>query len=823
MPGGSARERAIAQNRLVSSPFTIPTPRELPVERQGPDHWIFETGGRSVRLSNLGKVYWPRSGYTKGDLLAYYYNVHELILPHLAGRPLTMKRMPDGVEGHEFYEKNAPSHTPEWVPRCLVETTGSRNDFLMADDVAALMYVVNLGCIEFHPLHSRCERIDLPDYLFFDLDPNPPIEFSDVLAVAHHVTAALDALSLPCYAKTSGRHGMQIYVPILHGPTYEDVRNFVAAVGRAIRDADPDRVTMDYDKSKRTGKVFIDHNMNRFGANIAAVYSLRPRAEATVSTPLTTEEIAGGSVTPEDFTMTSVHERFARTGDLFEGLQTQPIDLRPAMEALGLPVPDLVEDVREKLAPYDAKRDFTRTPEPAGGGSPESGSRFVIQKHAARRLHYDLRLERDGVLASWAVPRGLPTTPGERRLAVRTEDHPLEYLDFEAWIPKGEYGGGEMRIFDHGTYEAPEWEPKKITVRLHGERVRGEYHLVQTSQGWLIFLSKRSAAEQAASPPEMKPMLADPGHEPFDDDAWTFEPKFDGVRTLAYVSTDGTRLVSRTGRDQTSSYPELANLATYANAINAVIDGEIVVLDRDGRPSFQLLQQRLNLSSPTEISRARERLPVHLYVFDILWLDGHDLRELPLTERRERLAEVVTETGPISRTYSSDGQGRAFFDAVKELGLEGMIAKRLESQYVPGRRTKDWRKIKALRTQDCVILGWTPGGGSRSDAFGALLLGAYRDGDLIWIGQVGTGFTAKLLGDLHSTLTPLEVLQPPIDDPELAAVRGAHWVHPELVCEVEFLEVTASGRLRAPSFKGLRPDKTPDECILEGAAESSGE
>jgi bifunctional non-homologous end joining protein LigD len=795
------------------------------VERHG-EHWFFEGNGRRVRLSNLDKVFWPGSGYTKGDLLAYYYNVSDLILPHLVGRPLTMKRMPDGVEGHEFYEKNAPSHTPDWVPRCSVSSSQSesgRIDFLMVDDIATLLYVVNLGCIEFHPLHSRCSRIDLPDYLFFDLDPNPPIEFSDVLAVAHHVIAALEALSLPSYAKTSGRHGMQIYVPIEHGPTYEDVRAFVASVGRAIRDADPERATMEHHKPKRTGKVFIDHNMNRFGANIAAVYSLRPRPEATVSTPLTIEEISAGDVRPEDFTMANVHERFARTGDLFAGLRTTPVDLRPTMHALGLPVPELVHDAEEKLATYDAKRDFTITPEPPPSVPRSTGDRFVIQKHAARRLHYDLRLERDGVLCSWAVPRGLPTAPGERRLAVRTEDHPLEYLDFEAWIPAGQYGGGEMRIFDQGAYEAPEWEPKKITVRLNGERVRGEYHLVQTGRGkpgapgqdWLIFLSKRSAAEQPAPPPPMRPMLADPGYEPFDDDAWTFEPKFDGVRTLAYVTTDGTQLVSRTGRDQTAVYPELSNLATYVNAINAVLDGEIVALTKEGRPSFELLQQRLNLSSPTEIGRIRERIPAHLYVFDILWLDGEDLTGLPLTERRRRLKKVVTETGPVSFTYSSDGAGKTFFEAAKQLGLEGMIAKRLESTYQQDLRTKDWRKIKAMRTLDCVILGWTPGGGSRSTAFGALLVGAFRDDGLVWLGQVGTGFTGRLLAELQRTLESIEIAEPPVEDPALAAVRGAHWVRPELVCEVEYLELTKAGRLRAPSFKGLRPDKLPRDCVIE--------
>ena len=800
--------------------FTVPTPVPLPVERHG-EHWFLEEGGRRVRFSNLDKVFWPDRGYTKGDLLAYYYNVAGLILPHVSGRPLTMKRMPDGITGHEFYEKNAPSHTPEWVPRCAVpssESASGRIDFLMVEDVASLLYVANLGCIEFHPLHSRCSRIELPDYLFFDLDPHPRIEFSDVLAVAHHVISALDALGLPHYAKTSGRNGVQIYVPILHGPTYEDVRAFVAAVGRAVRDADPQRATMEHQKPRRAGKVFIDHNMNRFGANIAAVYSLRPRPEATVSTPLTDEEIAEGKVRPEDFTIADVHDRFAALGDLFAGMLAEPVDLRPAMEALGLPVPELVPEPETRLAAYDAKRDFTRTPEPRGGTARASGDRFVIQKHAARRLHYDLRLERDGVLASWAIPRGLPTSPGDRRLAVRTEDHPLEYLDFEAWIPRGEYGAGEMRIFDRGTYEAPEWEEKKITVRLNGERVRGEYHLVKTSRDWLIFLSKRSAAVQAAPPPLLKPMLADPWGEPFDDPAWTFEPKFDGVRTLAYVATDGTRLFSRTGRDQTASYPELANLATYVNALNAVLDGEIVALGAEGRPSFQLLQQRLNLSSPADIDRLRGRVPVHIYVFDILWLDGEDLTRLPLTERRARLAEVVTAAGPVSLTYSSDGEGRAFFEAVKTLGLEGMVAKRMNSPYLPGRRTKDWRKVKALRTQDCVILGWTPGGGSRAAAFGALLLGAYVGGQLTWVGQVGTGFTDAALADLLTTLEPYRAPSPPLPDPALGAVRGATWLRPELVCEVEYLQVTSGGRLRAPTFRGLRPDKTPEDCVLTRAA-----
>jgi bifunctional non-homologous end joining protein LigD len=799
-------------------PFTITTPRPLDVERRG-EHWYATTPARELRLSNLDKVFWPDEGYTKGDLLAYYFNVADLILPYLRERPLTMKRMPDGINGNAFYEKNAPGHTPDWMQRCRVPSADSEGgfiDYLTVSDEASILFVANLGCIEFHPLHSRCARPDLPDYLFFDLDPFEPATFSDVLAVAHHVRAALDALGLVSYPKTSGATGMQIFVPIEPGPTYDDTRAFVGAVGRAIRDVDRQRATMEWEISKRTGKVFIDHNMNRAGANIAAVYSVRPEPGGTVSTPLRWEEVEHGEVRPRDFTLATIHDRIADVRDLFEGVLTGAVDIAPAMETIGLPRPS-IDAADQQLTEYRAKRNFAVTPEPAPGSMPGTGHRFVIQKHAAQRagLHYDLRLERDGVLLSWSVPRGLPTVPGERRLAVQTEPHALEYLDFEDWIPSGEYGGGEMRIFDRGTYEAPEWEPGKMTVRLHGERVRGEFHLVKTKQNWLIFLSKRSAEIQLPAPPALKPMLTEGGHQAFDDDAWTFEPKLDGVRSLAYVSTAGTRLYSRTGRDQTAQYPELDNLATYVNAVHAVLDGEVVALADDGQPSFWLLQQRINLSGELDIQRARKTTPVHFYVFDILWLDDRDLTTEPLTERRRILHQVVTEGGPVAFAYSIDGQGRAFYQAAKELGLEGIIAKRLDSVYEPGRRSRHWRKIKAMRSMDCVVLGWTRGTGSRSQTFGALLVGAYAQGQLRWIGQVGTGFSGRLLDELQAKLEAIETPAPATDDPNLGALREARWVRPEMVCEVTYLELTNAGKLRAPSFKGLRDDKRPEECVLD--------
>jgi bifunctional non-homologous end joining protein LigD len=809
--------------------FTVPTPEPLPAERDGQTWWM-ESAGRRLRLSNLDKVFWPQEGYTKGDLLAYYHNVAQRLLPYLRDRPLTMKRMPDGVEGPYFYEKNAPSHTPEWMPTCRVESEDDEarkgyNDFLIANDPAGLLFVVNLGAIEFHPLHSRCPTIEQPDYLFFDLDPFPPASFEDVLAVARHVRAALDVLGLPSYPKTSGATGMQIYIPIELGPSYSEVRAFVGTLGRTIRQADPQRVTMDWDIKKRTGKVFIDHNMNRRGANISAVYSVRPEPGATVSTPVTWEEVEDG-VTPSDFTIVNLHERLAEIGDLFRAVLEEPVDVRPALEALGVTARGEQDDseptgssgAKKRLSEYERKRDFEGTPEPPPGAPGGEGTLFVIQKHNATRLHYDLRLERDGVLASWAVPRGLPTSPGEKRLAVQTEDHPLDYGSFEGWIPKGHYGAGEVRMFDRGTYEAIEWKDNKLTFRLHGHRHRGEYHLVKTNQGWLIFLSRRSEAEQPDPPPVFSPMLAELWTEAFNDDRWRFEPKLDGIRTLAYVSTDGTRLLSRTGRDQSSQYPELDNLAEYVNALSAVIDGEIVAEDDRGRPSFEQLQQRMNLSSPREIQRARSKVPVLLFVFDLLWIDGRDLTDEPLEERRRQLEEIVTVTGPMKLTVHTTGDGKRFFAKAKELGFEGVVAKRLGSKYVSGRRTKDWRKIKAVNRQDCVVLGWTRGGGSRAETFGSLLVGAYSDGELIWIGQVGTGFTEPVLDDLMQRLKELEAKKPPITDPALLAVKGARWVRPELVCEVEYLQMTKAGKLRAPSFKGLRPDKVPADCLLEPPA-----
>ena len=456
--------------------FTVEFPLPLDARRDG-DAWWFEVDGRELRLSNLNKVFWPDEGYTKGDLLAYYYNVAGFIVPHLEARPLTLKRMPDGIAGDSFYEKSAPSHVPDWIGRCPVRSEDAKKgviDYMTIADTAGLLFIANLGCIEFHPLHSRCDDVEHPDYLFFDLDPFEPYTYEDVLQVARHIKVLLDQLGLVAFPKTSGATGMQIYVPVERGRyTYDQVRAFVGACGRLILSADPDRVTMAWKIADRTGKIFIDHNMNRQGANIAAAYSLRPEPRAPVSTPLTWDEVEHGGFVPQDLRIDNVWDRFARVGDLFAGVRTEHMDLTNAMEALGVVVEDAADaplprtaapTVKAKtseeiasaskdpsLMEYVRRRDFEGTPEPAPGDTEgAAGNSFVIHKHRATRLHYDVRIERDGGLPSWAVPKGLPTKKGDKRLAVQTEVHPLEYGKFEGTIPEGHYGAGEVRIFDDG-------------------------------------------------------------------------------------------------------------------------------------------------------------------------------------------------------------------------------------------------------------------------------------------------------------------------------------------------------------------------------------
>ncbi len=456
------------------------------------------------------------------------------------------------------------------------------------------------------------------------------------------------------------------------------------------------------------------------------------------------------------------------------------------------------------------------------------GRRFVVQEHHATRLHWDLRLERDGVAVSWAIPNGLPEVPKDNRLAVHTEDHPLEYLDFEGDIPKGEYGAGSMRVWDRGTYEELKWEPRKVEVRFHGERLQGRYALFPIDKGdepkdWLIHRMDPPVDPASAEPVPDKivPMMARLGTLPRDDEQWAFEIKWDGVRAICHSEPGRLRLHSRNLLDITTRYPEIGRLNRALSHHRAVLDGEIVALDGEGRPSFGALQRRMHVSAESTVRRLARETPVTYVIFDLLWLDGHSLMELPYAERRARLAELGVGEGERWRVpdYVA-GHGAQVLAATEQQGLEGVIAKRLDSTYEPGRRSPAWIKVKNLHRQEVVIGGWVPGEGKRRDRIGALLAGVWEGDELRHTGRVGTGFTEQELDRLRERLVPLQREDSPFAPGGPKIPRGSVFVEPELVAEVEFREWTEGGQLRAPSYKGLRDDKPAAAVVREDIGEA---
>lgn len=516
----------------------------------------------------------------------------------------------------------------------------------------------------------------------------------------------------------------------------------------------------------------------------------------------------------------------------------------------------------DRLAEYRSKRDAGRTPEPvppaaepdaaapdagaqapaAGPGTPSAadgeaapGGIFVVQEHHARRLHWDLRLERDGVLASWALPKGIPGDPAVNHLAVRTEDHPLEYADFHGEIPRGEYGAGRVTLWDRGTYELLRWDDREVKVILHGERVSGGFALFRTdrpargsasrtagrasgdagpgqSRGdWLIH------RERLPLPASLQPMLATPGRLPARDaGAWAIEMKWDGVRAVAFIEDGRLTLRSRTGKDITASYPELAALGTATGARQVLLDGEVVAFT-DGAPDFEALQPRIHVTDPGAARRLAEAAPVTYLAFDLLQLDGRPLTALPYCERRDLLLSLIPDRGWITAPPSFPGDdAEAVLAASRSSGLEGVVAKRLDSRYEPGTRSAAWVKVKNVRRQEVVVAGWKPGQGNRAGQVGSLLVGVHSPEGFSYCGHVGTGFTGQALAMLADRLAGLRRAGSPFDGPVPAEhARPAVWVEPRLVIEVAFERWTRSGRMRAPSYKGLREDKDPAQVVRE--------
>jgi bifunctional non-homologous end joining protein LigD len=463
-----------------------------------------------------------------------------------------------------------------------------------------------------------------------------------------------------------------------------------------------------------------------------------------------------------------------------------------------------------RLREYERKRSRGTTPEPFGGSGDGGAPIFVVQRHDARRLHYDFRLERAGALASWAVPKGVPLEPGQRHLAVHVEDHPLDYASFEGEIPKGSYGAGTVEIWDRGTYELVEEKPDGgLTVRLHGERLEGLWTLVPArldgdEKNWLLLRKQDDGAPAAASRRRYEPMLATLADAVPLGDEWLYEVKWDGYRAIASVAGGEAALTSRRGNDLTRRFPDVAlALERAVRTPDCVLDGEVCALDEQGRSSFSIMQQGSG--------------PLVYYAFDVLEIDGEPVIDLPLSERRERLAGLVDVRTDAVRLSIAFDDGEALFEAAGAQELEGVVAKKRASRYQPGRRTRDWLKVKTHKEQELVVAGYTRGKGRRA-GLGALILAVPKGGKLEYAGNVGTGFTEEEIERLLALLRPLERATPPFAEvPTMPKVRRADvvWVEPELVAQVSFAEWTHDGRLRAPVYKGLREDKDPEDVRRE--------
>ncbi|HEY9783863.1 MAG TPA: DNA ligase D [Candidatus Obscuribacterales bacterium] len=533
------------------------------------------------------------------------------------------------------------------------------------------------------------------------------------------------------------------------------------------------------------------------------------------------------------------------------------------------------------LQDYAKKRDFQKTPEPPAAVKKSRKQaktlQYVIQKHAATRLHFDFRLELEGVLVSWAVPKGPSFNPADKRLAVKVEDHPYDYKDFEGYIPTGEYGAGEVIVWDQGTYEPEEpvrhksaaaavkegLKKGKLTIAMNGEKLHGKFTLVRTKGGadnqWLLIKKEdefadpsmdiaeddtsiksgmtlkelkerretgkkrrlpRSVKERSKDrdkgmreepfPTNLSPMLCYLVKDPFTREGWLFEPKLDGIRALAYIADGSVALESRRGLDLTGRYPALAE-ALLKQQDNLILDGEICALDEKGRPSFQLLQRRSGLTAQSDVSRAEKKIPIVYYAFDILYADGKRLEKLPLKERKEILHSKLIECQSVRNVITLGTNGGDAFEAALHAGLEGIVGKRIDSQYEVGRRSASWLKVKVTQSAEFLICGYTPGTGTRAKTFGSLLLGYYDEGELKYAGGVGTGFTDAMLKDLMQKMKPLVQKTSPFNKKVPGKARAV-WLTPKLVAEVKYAEWTHDKILRVPVFMRLREDIAPEQA-----------
>lgn len=747
-----------------------------------------QVGGKKLELTNPGKLLFPESGIVKAEVIDYYYRVAPTMLKHVFGRPITLIRYPDGISGEHFYQKNKPKGAPDFITYHIHD----EHEYLLLDDPASVVWAANQAAVEIHQLQVKYPEFETPDYMVFDFDPPPEGPWEKVVFEAHKLKTYLESFGYFPLVKTTGGKGVHVVCPLVFGYTYDQVFETAKSLAEPWITKNPG-LTLHLRKESRQDRILLDIFRNRNSQSIVAPYSLRAREGAPVSMPITWNQLEK-TEGPAAYTLRNVIQSLETEGDAwgsFESYRTTLHTFKPKV----VEVKELPENRRhktpEQLAAYATKRDFSKTNEPKPEVDSVQLKAFVIQRHSATNLHYDLRLEADGVLTSWAVPRGMPTGPGIKRLAIQTEDHPLAYLRFEGEIPEGEYGAGTMEIFARGTYERTKEKKDGFYFRLRSPELSGEFRMHNTQgKEWLLERVDTPVPDWYSQPPE--PMLASLATTPPLGQEYLHELKWDGIRGIFKVQDGVISIYSRNGNNLNEKFPELITGIRELKLTSAILDGEIVCLDPAGKPSFQRVISRLKGSASDQTKN-----PAVVYLFDLLVLDGRVLTYEPLQIRRKWLESCVAKPGTFRISTAFD-DGTQLFAAAAEMQLEGIISKRRTAQYSPGKRSESWLKVKVRNTQDVFIIGYTLRKDDKRMA-GALHIAVSIEDKLYYKGKVGTGFDEKTIKDLTSRLTIIDVKSlPKIED--LESDKDSVWVKPEIAIEISYASITRDGRYREPVF-----------------------
>lgn len=762
-------------------------------------------GKHKVELSNLEKIIFPEDNIVKAEVIEYYLKIAPTLLNHTKGRALTLIRFPDGIHGEMFYQKNRPEWAPDWIE---FETLGKeKKDYIIATEPATLVWLANLASLELHQLHSRRPQFDFPDYMVFDLDPPEGYDFRKVIAIGIQLKQFIETFGYTPFVKTTGGKGIHVCCPIEAKWDFHTVFETAQLIAQPFVDKNPTTTTLHIKKEARKGRMLVDIYRIRSGQSIVSPYSLRGRIGAPVSMPLSWEELEKLK-SPLEYNIRTSLEKVLKDGDAWEGMDAFAVEIHTHRKKVV--VKELPKSGKrktpEQLASYEQKRNFEKTSEPKPNIVISGGHNFVVHRHHATNLHYDLRLEQDGVLKSWAVPKGLPPYPGVKRLAVQTEDHPMQYLTFDGTIPKGQYGGGEMWIYALGKYRITKEKKEGFYFRLTSKELNAEYRIHNIKQKeWL--LERVDTPQINYLHDSIEPMLSESTTKIPSKDSYLYEVKWDGIRALVSVENGQVKIHSRNGNESTKQFPELQVADKAFRATCGLFDAEIVCLDKDGKPEFKNVIKRLMSTGETAIQKLSKSLPVYCYIFDCLYLDGRSLINEPLTKRKEWLKDAI-KMGTPYRISESIEDGESLLEAARELGLEGIMAKEKTGKYLPGKRSDLWLKIKIRNTRECVIIGYNPGKGNRSQAFGGLHIAELINGKLAYRGKVGTGFDDATIKDIFNQIKKLKETKKPIPE-KVMDEKTSKWIELGLIAEISFASLTTDEMFREPVFLRLRPDLSP--------------